>query len=216
MLNLVKVFSLFLVFFANIASANLIQSRSSDIPVGSYVTYGGYDWVWASPVNNQFYMCDPKNDDSSIDYDNFLTEVYTGSDCQASTSSFIIPNQLLAPSYYSNAGWDFFENLFTNQSLTEYFSSNNIIIDEFFLNTDTQDNIEAFSYWNTAINGTFAFGNPFASDWTGNARSISPFSFEQANTVYVRKSQPVPEPSTLLIFALGLIALAARLKVAKK
>ena len=44
-------FSIFL-FASNPAFASLITSNLAD---NSYITYGGYDWTWASPVNTTKY-----------------------------------------------------------------------------------------------------------------------------------------------------------------
>jgi len=215
MLKLVKSLLVIITFVSSFASfAGLITPNTSSLAQNSYVTYGGYDWTWASTFNVQFYFCDPKSDDNTINYDDYLSTVYSGNAC-ANTFS----NQLMSVGYHQ--GWSFFEDLLPNSGTTlsvyleSFLTANKTSVLDLF--TDTNGNkIQSFGYWNTSINTTSAFNAAFVSDWRTKTRAaVSPFTDPSAfaNTIYVRKTQtsnPVPEPATILIFAIALLALSVR------
>lgn len=210
MLKLVKSFLVIITFVSSFASfAGLITPNTSSLAQNSYVTYGGYDWTWASTFNVQFYFCDPKSDDNTINYDTYLSTAYSGNACNNPFS-----NQLMSVAYHQ--GWSFFEDLLPNSGSTlsvyleSFLTANQTSVLDLF--TDSNGNkIQSFGYWNTSINTTSGFSAPFVSDWRTKTRAAF-FDVQSvfANTVYVRKSQPVPEPSTILIFAIALLALSAR------
>lgn len=213
MLKLAKFLFVFSLLHAFHTRAGVITSPLvDDLNASHYVSFGGYDWTWASPVNIQFYRCQPKNDDgSALIFDNYLTNTANIDACAPP-----LANQLLAPNFH---GWFFYEELFdTNVPINDFLaelalanqksSAQDLFID------DTGLVIESFSYWNT---NTFiaTINNPFASDWRSNTRYIDFFSSLASpvkNTIYVRPTattiQSVPEPTTILILALALITLA--------
>jgi len=148
-----------------------------------YVSYANLDWAWVSPVNEQFWGCQAEIDNA----DEYLITVLSNSGCD---------NQLLAPEY--REGWRYA----TDIELDIIYNQLGILA---FMPTQNSL-IQAASYWNTSF--THVDMNDFLSasisgEW-GNGFN---------ETFYVRDSKSVPEPSTLLIFALGLIALASKKKL---
>jgi len=199
MLNILKIIfvSCLLVCSSNL-SATIITTELSD---DAYITYNGLDWAWAAPVSIQFNNCD----DIVLNQENYLTTLYT-------ESSPTCENQLLAAAFHP--GWGFFDG--TRQELL-------LAMPDLSLFDDNNGGYKnAFEYWNT----TYSFANfgginaynitvgRVVSDWTTDAWRANNDNNFYYNVLYVRgtQPQPVPEPSTLLIFALGLIALASRKK----
>lgn len=191
-------------------------------------TYNGvsYDLTWASPYNVQFYTSDISTGSChSIDTafaDSFLTTEATAPiDC-------LFDNQLLGPNY----GWSFYDssavgldlmsllmNAFNAKGLA---SSNNLF--NIFVNSNNEF-INSFDVWNTSVIDAFNVDTALTlagSDFTKNSlryagvldaiNDNSIFS----STVYIRESSPkstsVSEPSSMLIFAFGLLAIAVRTK----
>jgi hypothetical protein len=214
-----------------ISQAGVISTPlTSQLPEDTYVSYGGYDWTWASPYNVQFFNCSMavKNDQFFTDHETVIYD-NSGNECGLGA------NQLLAPSFHE--GWSFFESLFAAELL-----SNPVTLEDYLFSltgkdvydvfTDSNGNlINSFEYWNTNNNLTAPYDQDFESDWTNNERfykeivvnspttmffsllSSNSTSFPLVNTVYVRKStssQPIPEPSTLLIIAVGLLTISLR------
>jgi len=156
-----------------------------------------YDIVWASSVNSQRW--------------------------HTSLSTF---NTLFAPSYYNNSQWSY-AGLDDIPDLLTIFNGRDIY-SLFYIN---QNYVHAFSHWNSIFNNvtndddinvdnvrsTWSWFVPdpdidltVGSEVIAQQIEISE-SGATADTFYVRKSSaPVPEPSTLMIFALGLIALASK------
>jgi hypothetical protein len=190
-------------FFASISQATLI---TSDLTEDSYITYKGIDFAWASRINaEKFYV---------------------------NSSSY---NELLDPTIH--VGWDF-ATLAQLDMLTDL--SGKELLKLFTRQDGTY--IDAFEYWNTVYEEATDTNNILAreikSHWSwsspknevyddlSSAEKMQQF-LEIANTqltdyetFYVRVSvvqggntNPVPEPSTLMIFALGLIALASKKKL---
>lgn len=186
--------------FSNASNATLITD-SSLLTSDHYVTYVGngltIDFAWASSVNVE-YWGDPTSDDS---------------------------NRLYAPDLHD--GWGY-----ANQDDLDILFANFTVAD--FSNGDGTY-IQAVSFWNTVfddivlrlnIGGTeFVFdGNlldytpgTVKSNWISAGVDGSGIGGGGNETFYVRKSStsangptPVPEPSTLMIFALGIIALASK------
>jgi len=182
-------------------------AQATIIPLENYIQYdqdndGTYDFdiVWASSWAFQFYGCDGAIDNQ----DQYLTEEYVG--------DVACSNQLFARGYLDDS-WLFFEEI-DNFDVT--------VVNTLFNNGQFSDDVNggyitAFSFWNTNINLLPAV-NPFTynviSDWTSiDPVGIDPFTSDDiyfSNVFYARASQPVPEPSTMIIFALGLIALVTK------
>ena len=164
------------------------------------------DIVWASSIAFQFFGCSAPIPSP----ENYLSKVYgleAGEDVKC-------VNQLLAPEY-ANDGWMFIEQIdgVDIDLVSTLFKQG--------LFADNQGGFKnGFEYWNTdagAIASVNPFGMRFISDWTilGQAGS-DPFLQDPrfySNVFYARESQPVPEPSTLMVFALGLLGLTLRKRI---
>ena len=185
---------------SNTSNATLITD-SSLLTSDHYVTYVGdgltIDFAWASSVNVE-YWGDPDLDTT---------------------------NRLYAPG--THEGWDYADGddldiLFSNFTLANF-------------SNDDGTYIQAVSFWNTVfddivlrlnIGGTdFVFnGNlldyapgKVSSTWASSGIDGTATLGGSNETFYVRKTitptndpTPVPEPSTLMIFAFGIIALASK------
>ncbi|AAZ27077.1 PEP-CTERM sorting domain-containing protein [Colwellia psychrerythraea] len=175
--------------FPFLASATLLD-LSNDIDDASYqafITFDDKDWAWVSPVNTQFDGCLQEVDNP----EDYLTTVLDNSDCA---------NQLLAPEY--REGWRF-------ATSTELDTVFNILTLNSFYDFDKSMFIQATEYWNTnyIIGDHLNFqANLISGEWSSNK------SFE---TFYIRdhEADAIPEPSTLIIFALGLFTLVNRKKL---
>jgi len=183
-------FILLIISFCPLFAGATLLLPSDDIDDATYQTYVVYDdrdWAWVSPVNAQFYDCHQEIDNP----ENYLTTVLDNSGCV---------NQLLAPQYRD--GWRFA----TESELDIIF---NVLTLNSFYDFENDMFIQAAEYWNTNylnIDYLNFQSNKISGEWSDNK------VFE---TFYIRDhdSKPVPEPSTLMIFALGLIALASRKKL---
>ncbi len=178
-----KVVTFCLIFLSSFFSHATLISSSVDIDDAInpvYVSYANLDWAWVSPVSEQFWGCQ----NEIVNSEEYLVTVLNDSGCD---------NQLLAPEY--REGWRY-------ATLAEL----DILYNQlgFLAFMPTQNNlIHATSYWNTNfthVDASDFIGNYISSEWGSRANE----------TFYVRDSQSVPEPSTLLIFALGLIALVSK------
>jgi len=163
--------------------ANVIYT---DVAAQDYITYGDLDWAWASSINVQFY------------YD-------TNGDI----------NELLAPNIFPD--WRFA----TADEMN--FFQNNITLDDF--KRADGSFIVATQYWNTLFfdfNTTdFEYGDT-ASEWlVGSTVNFTTGDFPPNywfDTFYVRNTinqsptQPVPEPTTLVIISLALLILVIKNK----
>ncbi|MBA6348450.1 MULTISPECIES: PEP-CTERM sorting domain-containing protein [unclassified Colwellia] len=120
-------------------------------------------------------------------------------------TEFYDGNQLMSPEdFHLNEGWRFAT---TNEELFE--------LSELTLSDFTNDNgslIEAAIYWNTRYMGVDSLNlddSDISSVWVSNVHDN--FFFD---TFYVRNTPAqVPEPTTIMIFAIALIALSMRNRV---
>jgi len=181
-------------FFSNTSNAALI-TNSSLLTSEHYVTYVDVgvtiDFAWASSVNVE-YWGDPDLDTS---------------------------NRLYAPDLHQ--GWGYASASDLDILL------NNFDLDD-FINTDGTY-IQAVSFWNTVFDDIVLRLNiggvdmvfdgnlsdytdgKVSSSWVSTGVDGSSIQGGGHETFYVRRTiTSVPEPSTLMIFALGLIALASR------
>jgi hypothetical protein len=209
----IKVNIVFCLFITSFAQAALISLDIKDLSQDRYIEYTDptsgvtYDIAWASTVNTEKYY----------DFDNGLNF-----------------NILSRPGI--RTGWGFADD--DQLALLESLAVSGELLSR--LTRDDQTLIHAFEYWNnyyTAPVGTdnISPGN-VASTWvwsfpidpiTGEGvptpNSIPESSEIQGttgsffDTFYFRvqdnSSTPVPEPSTLMIFSLGLIALVSKKKL---
>jgi len=216
--------------FAGLISSSL---DSADTPV--FISYNGYDLTWASSFNIQFYG---EGCTDSL-YPNLSTNGQAQPNAQWVNNDDNECNQLMSADYHQ--GWQFFETLNAQDNIAADLDAFliEIIEDRFKVTYDVStpimaafqdlsgNLIQSFDYWNTgsgASHNEDAFFN-VASDWTEQTTNIANV-FQgidmrlATSTVYIRKQggvdpKPVPEPSTLLTFAIGLIALASKKRLIK-
>lgn len=183
-----KVFTALLLLVSNAVFAGYIET---DLTENTYITYGGYDWTWASSVNITHY--------EKTDF--FTSEKINNTFEDASV----------------HAGWMSFsegseiDKLFKNLTLNHFISNNTAI--------------HSFQYWNSyfsAVDTVFQEGqsdfNPLVFELRSGVKDETG-SFDNNETFYVRTSAltaaaaapaTVPEPSTLFIFAVGLLGFSLR------
>jgi len=224
-------FILMFLFGSFAVNANLIPLTSNDYITVDHGNKNLIDWAWASSVNVQFDGDFTYDDLGNIQlefegayiYDSFGK--FIDNPTVGKTISPTTYNELYAPDHIE--GWrvateDEFTFFQLNIGISDFRDEkNNLIHATSFWNslyTDGGDiSIDAFESEASIFNGTgyktssWAEGSFFdfsAPDITGD---ISWY-----DTFYVRTHSsdltPVPEPSTLMIFALGLIALASKKK----
>jgi hypothetical protein len=175
------------------ASNSALITNSSLLTSEHYVTYVGVDetidFAWVSSINVE-YWGDP---------------------------SLSTTNRLYEPSLHQ--GWDFASDkeldiLFNNFSLNDFKKGDNYI--------------QAVSFWNTIhddvvvkVNGMVFDSNILnfmrnnaSSQWASSGVDGQNATGAEKETFYVRRTiNSVPEPSTLMIFSLGLIALTSKKKL---
>jgi hypothetical protein len=181
-------FSLKLAGFLALFLSSVVHAGliTSDLTEDNYVTIGELDWAWASSVN--------------VRYD------------------AVLDNTLYDPDFH--IGWRY-----ATVSELALFKSNSALALSYFAYKDvvTGDTAykHALSYWNSNIDEltlTRQFFIPTdIEDFTeGRVQSAildSPTHYND-QTFYVRSAQ-VPEPSTIMIFAIALIALSMRKRAVK-
>jgi hypothetical protein len=230
MKNFVKISLFICSFFISLyASAAIIHQQLDE---ADYISFGGYDWAWASPFGVQFIgdsTCDIFAGD--FEPDNYLTTKLDGIDNCG--------NQLFAP--WRIEGWDFIENQFIDNPLYNATNSINSLMLSLYnneFNTNETNvlnlfdvngkNIRAFDFWNTIQGLTHFDENLIGSQWNepGKARiydfNDNPFGINPyLNTIYVRvaseqlapeaeQAQAVPEPAPLLFLSLAMVLLLVR------
>lgn len=206
MIKLFTKISIVLSFFiASFAQAGLISLDVKDLSNDSYIEYDHngviYDIAWASTVNTQKYY----------DFDNGFNV-----------------NILYTPSI--RTGWDF-----ANEAQLTLLKS--LAVSGELLTLLTRDDNSfrhAFEYWNDYYMAPVDTANVSAGNvastwaWRFPADTLTPDDLTEAmeigsvtgsffDTFYFRvqdnSTTSVPEPSTLLIFSLGIFALASRKKL---
>ncbi len=224
MLKLLK--KSFIIFFAVIAfntSAGIIPIPVSEISNSHYVSYNGYDIMWVSATSYQFLWVDPEPTD--IIYNDYQNIVYQNTGAQSN----IIYNQLLS-SDFNGGDWQYFEELGLSGTANEflidiyenefgiYTSGSSLLTDLFYENGQYK---HAFEFWNaTTENSLYILDD---MQFNTDAKFASKKEYHSGdywdaiykNSFYIRPKNSVPEPSTLMIFALGLITLASRKKLFK-
>ncbi|OUR59931.1 hypothetical protein A9Q74_15440 [Colwellia sp. 39_35_sub15_T18] len=192
-------FVLAFTFIISLVSSNMVNATlitdSSLLTSDHYVTYEGggviIDFAWASPVNVEYW-----------------------GDPDLNTT-----NRLYAPELHE--GWGYA----SDSDIDILFA--NFTIDDF--SNGDGSYIQAVSFWNSVfddivltLNGVVFDGNlldytpgKVSSEWASSGVDGSQVLGSGNETFYVRTTiinnpAPIPEPSTLMIFALALIALASK------
>lgn len=177
----------------------LISSHSyagyiqTDLADGTFITYKGYDWTWASSVNVTNYR--------KVDFYTSEETVNTFEDATV------------------HAGWMSFtegsslDAIFQELTLADFMGSNNQIVHSIaYWNSYFTDIDDVFKAAHSSYNPLyFAFRSGMKND-SG--------TFETDETFYVRVTPPaqpitVPEPTTLLIFGATLIGFSLRQRMSK-
>jgi hypothetical protein len=164
---------------------------ATDLTEDTYITYKGYDWTWASSVNVTNYE---------------KSDFFTGE---------IVSNTFEDASVHS--GWLSFT---TGSDLDVIFQE--LTLSDFMRNNTA---VQSFAYWNSffdAVDPVFDEGhanfNPLEFALRSGMKDDTG-DFENNETFYVRASIAptisVPEPTTLLILAIGLLGVVIRQKIAK-
>lgn len=194
--------------FMGVSQATILPLNSNALTTDDYIVYNydgvDYDIVWASNVNSEKWYTDRAY--------NF--------------------NTLFAPSYYANSGWAYAGEDDIPDLLTIFSGLSGSEVESLFKSNNTY--VNAFSHWNSIFdevtNNNDILNKNIRSTWSWFApdsdidsmdleekklqrTNISATSGTTYDTFYVRKTNsliPVPEPSTLIIFALGLIALVSK------
>jgi len=182
--------------FAGVSQATILPLNVNDLTTDDYIVYNhdgvDYDIVWASKVNSERYY------DLGVGVNTLFAASYRES------WSFTTPTQLL---------W--LKELTSNGELSS------------LLTREDGSYIHGFQYWNSlyiAPDNTRNIDSALiGSEWVWNVKDDDTYEEgtmnqaleilnrdgSNADTFYIRATK-VPEPSTLMIFALGLIALASK------
>lgn len=178
-----KFISIFFFFASSHVYASFI---TSDLAKNTFITHGGYDWTWASPVN----VTDYNRSDFVNGQITQITNTFKDADF--------------------HTGWMEVVNSVANPNLEQLFSK--LTLDLF---TDANGNIiHSVAYWNsnfTDVNKA-QFNTRLGKK---NDTANSPlFYFETFYVRASLPSKPtvakVPEPTTLFIFGIGLLGFALR------
>ncbi len=195
MFKFIKKSSFILTFLLGsfVVNANLMQLTNNDYITVDHGNNNLIDWAWASSNSVEYYYVTEMNN-------NGLYET-------------TLDNHFFAPETVT--GW----RVATTDEFN-YFLGNIFLSD--FTNSDGSY-ITAHSFWNTNDSvydsGDFSLRD-ITSEWIEDSvldynQNLIPNNY-WFDTFYVRTHsadpQPVPEPSTLMIFALGLIAFASKNK----
>jgi hypothetical protein len=175
---------LLIALFCLVSSSTFASLITTELAEDSYISYGGYDWTWASSVNVTNYT---KND--------FFNPGTT------------IENTFEDASFH--AGWMSFaegseiDTLFQQLKLSDFMRNGTAI--------------HSFQYWNSYFSEVDTVFQPNHNDYnefafdSRSGKKDDSGNFDIFETFYVRASvAKVPEPTTLFIFAAGLVGFALR------
>ena len=209
----------------SVAHAGLIKDVNAGlIKDVNYITYQGVDFAWASSVNSERWFFN-----FEYDYNTFLKpKTQAGwdfaSDDELSLLTALTRSELLALFTLDNQSlihaFAFWNDIFTEATVTDGFNCHDPLgIIKDLCATQIR------SQWSWTVPDTDNFDSLTASQRVTEGKlqeksmSESPRT-PSYDTFYVRTSlgqgngnTPIPEPSTLMIFALGLIALAGKKKL---
>jgi hypothetical protein len=158
---------------------------TTDLTEDNYISYQGYDWTWASPVNETNY-----------DREDFVNGrvINTFQDADFHTGWMDIVNTIADPNL---------EQLFASLSLDNFKdASGNIIHSVAYWN----------SYFTTVDELQFGTRLGQKNDTPNSSSFYFETFYVRAS---VAPTTNVPEPATLFILAIGLVGVAIRQKVAK-
>jgi hypothetical protein len=179
------------VIFYCISQQAIASIITADLPENTYITYGGYDWTWASPVSVTNYSYDFFNGIELVPVENYFA------DPTAHQGWMFISDELSA--------------LFENLTLEDFTDTNDDIIHSFSYWNSIFSNVSELSIsdFDNILQGSIRnFGDGEYYNLImledGNRR-------EDYETFYVRVAvNSIPEPLTIIIFTLGLIILTIR------
>lgn len=209
---MIKLFSklclLVAISLSSLAQATLITTpliAETDTTRGSYITYQGIDIAWAANVNSERWYI-------SLDEYNTLQAPTTHDGWNYATTeqwnmiTALTGSELLA--------------LFTRNSDSSYIQAFE------YWNTYYEEDLDGSNVLNGKISSNLSWFVPVGEDTDSlteeqkiaQIEEIELISSSFYDTFYFRQSQigapsPIPEPSTLMIFALGLIALVSKKKL---
>jgi len=171
---------------SSVAHAGLM---TSDLTENDYATIGNLDWAWASSVNMSGH--------------NLTNVLYN-------------PTENFSPDL--NVTWRYALDSELKEFVEAVIKKPNLYL-SYFTNTDVNGNTsykQALSFWNTELVtlDTSDIDN-FKSGLINSELSIDYLSEWHFETFYVRDTAQVPEPSTIMIFAIALIALSLRKRAIK-
>jgi hypothetical protein len=98
-------FKLITILFLLVTSSAFAGYIETDLTEDTYITYGGYDWTWASPVNTSVY----KSTDFSQSYEN----IFKDADSRTGWMTFISGSDL--------------DNIFRELTLVDFTNNGRII-----------------------------------------------------------------------------------------
>jgi hypothetical protein len=175
-----KLATFLFLLLSSVAQAGLITSENN------HVSIDGLDWIWASSVNEQGFVGMPLRPGEV----NIISGPSDGWRYAEEDELVNLRNAILLDS-------DFYLGLFTNDDGTYK---------------------HALSDWNSHLTNLTLFGgfgsisdlDNFKAGQINSRISANPDAEWQYETFYVRGTTQVPEPSTIMIFAIALIALTMR------
>jgi hypothetical protein len=191
----------FFLLFSSLSSAALIAMED-------YISFDknndgilDFDIVWASSIGFQFYGCEGIVANPE-DYINTVYGTVAGEDAECD-------NQLLGPDF-ADDDWSFVGDVDSVQDVEDLILADIQALfnsGEFSINAQYINAFDEFNTGDETIVSVNPFNDTVVSDWT--AANEGDF----ANVFYARVHQEVPEPTTILILALGLIGLASKRKL---
>lgn len=204
----IKIIFVVSLFFSEVSQSTILPLDTTSITSEDYIVYNyagvDYDIVWASNVNTQRWYTDRSY--------NF--------------------NTLFAPSFYENSRWAYAGEDDIPDLLTIFSGLSGAEVESLFIINNNY--VHAFSHWNSVfddvINNNDILNKDIKSTWSWfapepdiNLNDMSEKKLQRTeilstsgatyDTFYVRKTNSpvlVPEPSTLIIFALGIMMLVSK------
>lgn len=188
------------VVFSTLTQATLITD-SSKLTGDYYQTYGGIDFAWASPVNIETW-----NETPTTNY-LYAPDLHEGWDYATDAELNIFKDHFQLSDFKIEIEPGKFRYKHAVEFWNSYFTDVRVCSDDSSCDENNVNNLidgKIKSEWTTGVEIELAPGFTQFID----AIDMDTATYE---TIYVRRNaHPVPEPTTLLIFSLGLIALSLR------